>query len=192
TPPPDGEAPPKPPPPVPPATIAVGRDIAAVNPAAHGAGASRTGGGLAEELMWYFQSGTPKAVSTAWTVSDAVPKDGVDLKPRTPIRRSSRIGSVSVVAAFGSYSSLSFHRNLKGPNAPGFCIVWSEMRGSLRIQPLRCASKPLVVHSTVPRPCAYTPAAQAAPATAIARDSATRLVVALVIAFIIAPPAMSW
>ena len=50
--------------------------------------------------------------------------------------RSSRIGCVSAVAAFGSYSSFNFHRNLNGPNSPGFCIVCN---GDARIVLDRCA-----------------------------------------------------
>ena len=121
--------------------------------------------------MWYFHSGTPKSMSIACTVSDAVPTNAIDLNPRKPINRSRRIGCVSVAGACGSCSSFSFHKNLNGPNAPGFCIVAGEMRGSVRIHPVRCASRPLVVHSELPRPCACTAAAAIAPAaaTAIAR-----------------------
>ena len=53
--------------------------------------------------------------------------------------RSSRIGGVSAVAAFGSYSSFNFHRNLNAPNSPGFCIVCTDMRGSFLIDAVRCA-----------------------------------------------------
>jgi hypothetical protein len=54
--------------------------------------------------------------------------------------RSIKTGCVSVVAAFGSYSSFSFQRNLKVPNSPAFVIVWTEMRGSLFTHPVRWAS----------------------------------------------------
>src|SRR5262249_57824338 len=108
---------------------------------------------------WYFHNGSPKSRSIAWIVCDCVPRKTIDLNPRKPISRSRITGGVRVMAAFGSYSSFSFHRNLNDPNAPGFTMDAGEMRGSVFTHAVRCASYPLVVHSAPPRPCACSSAA---------------------------------
>src|SRR5258708_28969276 len=107
----------------------------------------------------------------------------MDLNPRKPMTLFSRIGCVSVVAAFGSYSSFSFQRNLNGPNGPGLTIVAAEMRGSVRTHAVRCASAPLVVHSAPPRPCAC----RIAPADAHAIPDTQPAAILFVVTFPAAP-----
>src|SRR5262249_56488956 len=81
--------------------------------------------------------------------------------------RSRRTGCVSAVAALGSYSSFSFHRNLNVPKSPGFVIDCTEMRGSFFTHPVRCASNDAVVHSEPPLPCARSTPASVATLTAV-------------------------
>ena len=57
----------------------------------------------------------------------------------------SRIGCVSDC---GLAPSLLFHRNWK----PGFCMLATEIFGSVLTEDVRCASPPTVVHAPPPRP----------------------------------------
>src|SRR5690242_206587 len=80
-------------------------------------------------------------------------------------------GAVSDSSWRGALSNVRFHASVN----PGCCMLSSEMRGSVRIDAVRSASPPLVVHTGPPRPCAK-PAAGAANVTAATQASTRPLI----------------
>src|SRR5262245_16677603 len=153
---------PKPPPGPPPAAAiaaTVGRVTAAVIPPGQASDAPSAG---AVDVNCFSHSIRPRSVSITKTLSELPPTKPSMRKPRYPIKRSIREGGASEFNCFGSFLSLSFHRNWKPDFSPGFCKDSFEIFASALTQDERCASPLFVIQSVPRRPCAFAAPARAA------------------------------
>src|SRR5215813_14584792 len=111
-------------------------------------------------------------------LSELPPTNPSIRNPRYPISRSSVDGGVNEFNCFGSFLTLSFHRNWKPGFCPGFCRMDSfEIFASRLIQDERCAS-PLSVIQSEPGRWAFASPAQATTQAKQPMNTAASLLIA--------------